>query len=274
MKKIFIPTNPKNIKQKEISRFLQNIEEEIASNLFTQNEISILQQPKLYGKYLNKKTRLFFLYHFLPLWEKSIKTIFIEKTYPIIIELGCGGGMSCFLFSLLGAETIGIDLNIKLINICKKRKIFYKNYTDQLKVNFHTKDVFNFRFQDYAPVDIFFSFFSFNLMKPYDTLLDHLIPSLKQGGRIIIIDGNTKSIYNHMVPSRRRKNLPSAEMIQKKLKTLGCKIISIETYCAIPSFVFRIPILRQFALKFENIIKKIGIHKFFGISYMIIAEKI
>ena len=273
MEKIFIPINPKNIGQTEISRFLQNIEKEIASNLFTQNEISLFEQ-QLYGKYLNKKTQLFFLYHFIPLWKKTIKTIFTNKIHPKIIELGCGSGTLCILLSLLGAETTGIDLNPASIVTCKKRKNFYKNYTNQFQVNFYTKNVLDFPFQDYDPVDIFFSFFSFNLMKPYDTLLDHLIPSLKQGGRIIIIDGNTKSIYNHVVPSRRRKNLPSAEIIQKKLKTLNCKIISIDTYCAIPSFVFRFPILRQFALKFENIIKKIGIHKFFGISYMIVAEKI
>ena len=109
--------------------------------------------------------------------------------------------------------------------------------TDVWDVNFYNENVFDFPFENYAPVDGFFSLFAFNSMNPYDTLLDRLIPSLKQGGKMIIIDGNTRSIYNRFVASRRRSGMPSPIIMQKKLKALGCRILLIESHCAIPPFV-------------------------------------
>lgn len=274
-KELFIPSNPKSLKQTDVFRYLQNLELEIARRLFSQSELLLLLQDALYGKFLDKKRRPFFLYHFLPLWENTINKLFEDNAHPKIIELGCGTGTSSLLFALLGAEVIGIDLNRTLIEICQKRKQFYEKHIGRdINACFHNANAFNFPFENHAAVDAFFSLFAFNLMKPPDILLARLVPSLRNGGKMIISDGNQSSLYSCLIPTRRRSGELSPLMMQKKMEMLGCRICKIETHCAIPPFVFRFPRAQKLALKIEDLVRLSGLHKFFGISYTIVAEKI
>ena len=122
-------------------------------------------------------------------------------------------------------------------------------------------------------MDAFFSLFAFNLMKPADTLLGRMIPVLKKGGQIMIIDGNVDNLYSHIIPSRRRPWVLSPSMMKKEMERLGCRVISIETHCAIPPIAFNSMIIRNFSLMVENLIRFSGLHRFFGVSYTIVAEK-
>lgn len=274
VKKVFIPSDPKNVKQGDLYRYLQNIELEIDKGLFAKHELLLLKEEAFYRKFLNKTERPFFLYHFLPLWENTINIVFQDNPHPKIIELGCGTGTSSLLFAFLGAEVIGIDLNPDLIQMCIKRKEFYERYFKPIKVDFYQGNSINFTFEAYAPVDVFFSLFAFNLMKPPDVLLSRLISPLKHGGIIIIIDGNSISLYNCLIPSRRRAGIFSPAMIKKRLEALGCKVLLTETHCVIPPFIFRISGLRKAALKIEDGMRFLSLHKFFGVSFTMVAKKI
>ena len=123
---LHIPSSPGGMAREEISRYIANIEQEIGLGLFTPQEISLIRAA-LYGRFLDQRMRPFFLYHFLPLWERAIEVIFKDNPHPRVIELGCGTGTSSLLFSLLGAEVIGVDLDADLIAICKKRTLFYRD---------------------------------------------------------------------------------------------------------------------------------------------------
>lgn len=271
--KIFIPNKGQRINRKAIEAFLKNFEIENNQRLFTQDELLLLQDALL-GKYTDKKKRPFFLYHFLPLWEKSCKVLFKDKPNPKIIELGCGTGTSSLLFSFLGAEVIGIELDNTLFNVCNKRKKFYENIKQDIKVDFYNANTFDFPYSDHAPVDAFFSLFAFNLMKPCDVLLERIIPALKDGGKVVIIDGNNQNIYSKIIPSFRRPGVLSPKMMKDKFEKLDCGVSSLETNCAIPPFIFyHAPIIKNIAIKFEKILKGIKLHRYFGVSYMIIAEK-
>lgn len=269
---LFIPNNPSDLKEDDIFRYLQNLEFEIDQGLFTQNELLLLQDA-LYGKFLDSSRRPFFLYHFLPLWVNSVQTLFRESANPTVIELGCGTGTSSLLFAMLGAKIIGIEMNANLVGICNKRKQFYERHVGDLNAEFYQANTFEFPFEVHAPMDAFFSLFAFNLMKPADALLARLIPSLKQGGKLVIIDGNCSSLYSRLIPSRRRTGVLSLSSMTKELERLGCMVIKLETHCGIPPFVFRNAITQKLFLKIENIIKYLGLHRFFGVSYMIVAEK-
>lgn len=272
--KIFIPIDPYNIRKVDILHYLENIRIEIAQDLFTQRE-KVLLKEVLYEKFLNHKNLPFFLYHFLPIWEHVVKILFKDKIHPKIVELGCGSGTSSLLFALLGAKVIGIDLDKTLIEICYKRKCFYENcFKKNIDICFYDADVFNFSFKSYAPIDIFFSFFAFNLMQPSVILLRRIVPLLKHGGKIIIVDGNIKNIYNYLIPSRRRTGVLSPINIKKELKELGCRVIEIRYQCIAPPFALRNFILKPLTLKIENISKILGLHRYLSISYTIIAEKI
>ena len=270
---LYIPNSPNKISRKDIFRYLQNLELEIDRGLFTKNELLLLLRDALYGKFLDNSRRPFFLYHFLPLWVNSVQTLFHESANPTVIELGCGTGTSSLLFAMLGAQVIGIEMNADLVGICNKRKRFYERYVGDLNAEFYQANTFDFPFEAHAPVDAFFSLFAFNLMKPADTLLGRMIPALKKGGQIMIIDGNVNNLYSCLMPSRRRAGVLSPAMMRKRLELLSCRVISIETHCAIPPIAFNSMIIRNFSLMVENLIKFSGLHRFFGVSYTIVAEK-
>lgn len=272
-KDLFIPkTAPGEVKEDNIFRYLGNLEIEIDQGLFTHSELLLLQDA-LYGKFLDIARRPFFLYHFLPLWVDSVHMLFKDNAHPKIIELGCGTGTSSLLFAILGAHSIGVEMDDDLVGICNKRKQFYEKHSRDLNVEFYQANTFEFPFEDHAPVDAFFSLFAFNLMKPADLLLGRIIPALKKGGQIIIIDGNVNNLYSHIVPSRRRPGVLSPAMMKKEMAQLGCRVVSLKTHCAIPPFVFTSTIAQGMFLKLENIIKCLGLHRFFGVSYTIVAEK-
>jgi len=272
VKETFIPNNLDDFKKDDIFCYLQNLEFEINQNLFTQNELLLLRDA-LYGKFLDKSRRSFFLYHFLPLWVNSVQTLFHESANPTVIELGCGTGTSSLLFAMLGAKVIGIEMDADLVGICNKRKEFYERYAGDLKAEFYQANTFEFPFEEHAPVDAFFSLFAFNLMKPADLLLGRIISALKKGGKIMIIDGNVDNLYSHIIPTRRRSGVLSPLIMKKEMERQGCKVVKLETHCGIPPFIFRSPITRDVFLKMENIIKYSRLHKFFGVSYTIVAEK-
>jgi len=269
---IFTPNNPMKISQRDVLRYLQNLEMEIDQGLFTQNELLLLQDA-LYGKFLDKTRKQFFLYHFLPLWVDSVQTLFRESANPTVIELGCGTGTSSLLFAMLGAKVIGIEMDADLVGICNKRKEFYKKWVDNLNMEFYQANTFEFPFEKHAPVDEFFSLFAFNLMKPADLLLGRIIPALKKGGKIMIIDGNVGNIYSHIIPSRRRPGVLSPSMMKREMESQGCRVVKLETHCAIPPFIFRNVITRGMFIRMEDIIKSSGWYRFFCVSYTIVAEK-
>ena len=269
---LYTPNSPSKISRKDIFRYLENLEIEISRNLFTQNELLLLRDA-LYGKFLDKSRRPFFLYHFLPLWMNSVQILFREITKPTIIELGCGTGTSSLLFAMLGAKVIGIEMDADLVGICNKRKQFYERHVGELNAEFYQANTFEFPFEKHAPVDAFFSLFAFNLMKPTNRLLGRMVPALKKGGKIVIIDGNTDNLYSYIIPSRRRLGVLSPSMMKKEMERLGCRVVSLKTHCGIPPFIFRSAITRDIFIRMENIIKSLGLHRFFGVSYTIVAEK-
>jgi SAM-dependent methyltransferase len=271
-KEIFIPNSPNTVNRLEIFQYIQNVEVEIAQDLFNRNEL-ILIADALYGNYLDRKKRAFFLYHFLPLWETALRILFNDNLAPKIIELGCGTGASSLLFAILGARVVGIDLDGDLIRVCNKRKAFYENYLDSVYVDFFQANAFEFPFKKYAPVDAFFSLFAFNLMQPSDILLRRILPALKESGKVVIVDGNSSSLYSHIIPSRRRRGTLSPTMIQKKLEILGCRVSKLQTHCAIPPFFFAHQRFQRLAQNMEYFFRLSGLHRFLGISYTLVAEK-
>ena len=271
-KGLFIPNNPSDLQEDDIFRYLQNLEFEINQGLFTQNELLLLRDA-LYGKFLDNSRRPFFLYHFLPLWVNSVQTLFSESASPTIIELGCGTGTSSLLFAMLGARVIGVEMDADLVGICNKRKQFYEKQVGDLNAEFYQADTFEFPFEKHAPVDAFFSLFAFNLMKPADILLGLIIPALKRGGQIMLIDGNVDNLYSYIIPSRRRPGVLRPPIMKKKMERLGCRVVKLGTNCGVPPFVFKNRMTQKLFSKIENIIKDLGLHRFFGISYTIVGRK-
>jgi SAM-dependent methyltransferase len=252
---------------------LNNLDLEIKAGLFEKNELALILNEKLYGKYLNFRKRKFFLYHFIPLWEYSIQKIFDYKKEPKVLDLGCATGTSSFLFSSLGAKVAGIELEEELVNICNKRKIIYNKTNRDLKVNYFQSDVFTFPYENQGPFDVVFSLFAFNLMQPSKTLIEKIIPNLGSGGMVLIIDGNQDSIYSMLLPSRKRVSVLKPSEIKILLKSYDFNIIDLKYFCFIPPFLFRFKIFTILGELAEKVLSYFKLMKIFGTTYAITAIK-
>jgi hypothetical protein len=178
------------------------------------------------------------------------------------------------LLALLGADVIGIDLNQKLIDLCNKRKTFYRKYCSGMKIEFAQRNVFEYDFSKHAPIDCIYSLFAFNLMRPTHKLLERITPFLSNQGKIHIIDTNTSSIYNKIIKSRRRPDILNPSRMQMVFENAGYKTVLNESDCMVPPFLFNSNYLQKTAIKVEKIIKALNVHRYFGVSYTIIAQKI
>ncbi|VFQ47465.1 class I SAM-dependent methyltransferase [Desulfoluna butyratoxydans] len=268
-----IPENMESFNQEIIKRYLENIEIEIEQGVFTERDIDLLNDA-LYQRFLNRKTRAFFEYHFYPIWIDTVREIFAGCPHPKIIELGCGTGASSLLFALLGADVTGIELDAELVAVCNKRKEIYQRHSQILSANFYQGNTLEFSYEEFAPVDVFFSLFAFNLMKPATLLLPKMVEVLNPGGKIVIVDGNCSNIYSRCMPSRKRPGVLSPGEMGKELERLGCKVKKSKIQCGIPPFLFSMPSIASKAQQFENMLIHSGFYRHLGVSYSIVAEKV
>lgn len=271
LKEIFFPSFP--IKDGDIENYLNNLNLEIEAGLYEKSELTLLLTRKLYGRYLSFKNKQFFLYHFIPLWEYSIKKIFNYKKEPNVLDLGCATGTSSFLFSSMGAKTIGVDLQEELISICNKRKNIYTKSYKNFEGSYFQSDVFLFPYENYAPFDVIFSLFAFNLMQPSKKLIEKIIPSLTDGGIIIIIDGNQSSIYSKLIPSRKRNSVLKPSELKDLLKIYNFSTVDLKYFCFIPPIFFRFKFLLFIGKIIEKCILFLKLEKIFGTTFSITAVK-
>jgi SAM-dependent methyltransferase len=266
--KLFKP-NKSNFTILDAQRYLKNFLIELQEIPFTPEERKLLLQ-EMFGKLVDERTRPFFLYHFSPLLKKAVDVFFCEEQRPLIVDLGCGSGSASFLFGLLGARVIGIDLEPILINACRKRQAFYEAEFGPLDIRFYVADAFKFDYGQVAPIDGIYSLFAFNTMQPSRELLARVIPALKPKGKIVISDGNMYSLYNRLF--RPRPALTPGEM-QLTLSAARCEVIFLEFHCMIPPAVARVRPVFDLGVKLERILDRLGLKRWLGVSYTIVAER-
>tara|TARA_B100001250_G_scaffold414630_1_gene454990 strand:- start:16461 stop:17285 length:825 start_codon:yes stop_codon:yes gene_type:complete len=255
-----------------IELFLNNLNIEIKNNIYNQKELKFIFDKKIYGKFLNQKEKHFFLYHFLFWWDYSIKTIFFKHKSPKILEIGCSTGTSSYLFSLLGARVIGIDINETFIDICKKRKFNYFGEKSK-NVVFKKSDALNFSYREGDNYDFIYSLFAFNLIQPTRILIKKIFLSLNKGGKILIIDGNHGNIYNRLY-NITAKSIPLKPFeMSALLNKNGYSNIKITYHCIIPPFFFRNLLFQKLGRLFERFIRSLNLMSLFCASYSIVAEK-
>ena len=267
--KLYKPDRSSDFTVLDAERYLSNFLVELQEIPFTSEERPLLLQVIL-GRLVDERTRPFFFYHFGPLFVKAVNTFFCEEESPLIVELGCGSGSASILFGLLGARVIGIDLNSNLISACRKRQAFYEAEFGPLDIRFHVANAFRFDYDQIAPVDGIYSLFAFNTIQPSRELLVRIIPVLKPKGKIVISDGNMDSLYNRLF--RPRSVLTPSEM-QSLLSDSHCRVTSLEFHCTIPPVVARIGPAFDLGLKLEHALDQLGLKRWLGVSYTVVAEK-
>jgi len=267
--KLYRPEDPLDLTANGVQDYLLNVLTELVEIDFSARERS-MQDKMMFGRLLDERTRPFFFYHFTPLLQKAVEVFFSQKEDPLIVELGCGSGSASILFGLLGAKVVGIDQDANLINACRKRQAFYEKLFGALDIRFHAADVFNFDYEDLAPLDGIYSLFALHLMQPSRGLLSSVIPTLGPGGKLVVSDGNPSAIFNALF---RRGAAPKPREMADQLCALGCKVISLKYDCIIPPRLVKSKQLFPLAVKGEKALHTMGLMRWLGVSYTVIAEK-
>lgn len=114
-----------------------------------------------------------------------------------ILDVGCGLGQSSLIFSLLGAQVIGLDLGSEAIELARKRKAYYEERLQRrLDLEFVQG---NFAWDSVSgkipsgSLDGAFSYSAFIYIVPTERTVSEIARMLRPRGRLAIWDGNVAS---------------------------------------------------------------------------------
>jgi len=263
------PTSARTFCAADFDRHFKNAILEWEQVAFTEDERERLSKMML-EKYLDAKARTFFAYHFSPLVQHAVRELFADNAHPHILELGCGSGSLSLLFALLGAKVTSVDMDDVLVGACRKRQAFYEQQFGKLDLEFHFANTFEFDYQKLGGVDAIYSLFAFNMMQPTTGLLPRIIPALRPGGKFMISDGNRLNLYNRFM---RKRNVLTKSQMAAALKQNGCNVVTSHYQCCIPPALMRNRALFSVAGTGESVARALGLLRWFGLSYTIVARK-
>lgn len=146
---------------------------------------------KYYGALRNKFRRYLYknLYHSR---LRYITSLLLSLRNTDILDAGCGLGSESLLFSSLGANVLGVDLNEVRLKVAKKRKLFYRDLMKG-KLEFVLGNVFEvIKKQKF---DIVWMNESISHIHPAEDFLRLAHEQLNPGGRVIISEGNGGNPY-------------------------------------------------------------------------------
>jgi len=177
--------------QEIINNFCYALEQEYdGKNPFLDSgEYGILR--KYYGSIGNKARR----YVYKSLYQSRLRYItnlLPSLKRPLILDAGCGLGSESLLFSFLGANVVGVDLNETRLKVAEKRKLFYKDLIKG-KVEFLLGDVF--KIIKRQKFDIVWMNESISHIHPAERFLKLAYQQLNPEGRVIISEGNGGNPY-------------------------------------------------------------------------------
>jgi SAM-dependent methyltransferase len=191
------------------------LHDEFASRAYSDCEYAMLgDEVFYYGRYLDPRTRRYALHTLVPNLSLAIEHLRIcGRSRARIIDLGCGLGMQSLIFAQLGAQVLGIDLDPRCIELCRKRQWFFERALGRrLNINFVAAD---FQKLDSAELDDgydgLFSMSAFAHISPVDATVKRIASLLAPEARVAIWDKNPDWLFlNHLGVSA---NLPRPERV-------------------------------------------------------------
>jgi SAM-dependent methyltransferase len=184
----------------------QQIPEELRHGGYTPAERGLIAEYYSEVGLLRWHRRPYFRRHF----AESIKLACaylgnIQNKQPLVLDLGAGLGTQAICFALTGYKVVAVDMDESVLRLLMKRAAYYaKLYSRPLDLRICVGDALTVDFSRLGRFDAVFSLFAFNLMRPSGQLLDRLLPAMRPGARMIVIDGNRLSWLSRLVPSFRR----------------------------------------------------------------------
>lgn len=237
----------------KIGNWYNNLHYEISQAGYLEHDIVLLNDKNYYGKFLQKRSRRFFLHHFGNNLANTINYLFPQTKKNLrFLEIGCGCGNQLLLTSFLGAEVIGCDIRKDVCALINKRKEFYESKTKRtLNISCICSDVFKVDWENQGKFDAINFLFSFSFLRPNQRILQIVSELLKPGGRLVIQDFNVSNYFNRIFRRSDTKRSMTPNEIIDFLKERGFKIHSLRGgYVLPPIFCNILP--KKVALSIEQ----------------------
>ncbi len=188
-----------------MNRWYANISNEMADDFLTPAEKTYM------GNYYHEAGLLqwwrlpFFRRHFVESFTDAARYLLGASVEGTIVDLGCGTGTQSLVFAMRGAKVVGLDMDTVGLGIFRKRQAYYEQKMGRpLDIEIREGNVFDMNFADLGPIKGVYSMFAFNMMQPSGDLLDRITRSMKPGSRLVVLDGNSRSLLARYWPGRRR----------------------------------------------------------------------
>lgn len=215
-----------------------NVAKEIDLGVHIDNEQAYFEAYFKEAGLLRAWRQPFFFRHYADTLAETLAFMFAGKKAPVILDVGCGTGTQSLLFALHGASVVAVDMDAAALRIFRRRVALYQELTGQaLPITILEGNAFNLGYGDYGPFDGVYSLFAFNMMQPSAKLVDLLLPHLAIGARWAILDGNNRSFWTMVLPTRRR-NVWSPSDMARELAARNFKIVSQKGGVALPPLVW------------------------------------
>jgi len=253
----------------DLNQWYFNLIPEIDKASYSSDQVSLLKDKRnYYGKYLDPKTRKFFLNHFGRNLAQAINYFFGNHKWPIrFLEIGSGCGNQLLLLAFLGADVVGCDIREDVCDLVEKRKGFYEEISEyELDISVICDDVFGVDWDQLPKFDAINFLFSFNDVARSHRLLKLVSRVIRPGGRLVIQDTNPSNYYNRIF---RRRNALVPLQVTKALELRSFKIHSLQGGYAVPPVFWRILPINIVASIDRTLCKSI----FMSPSYQLMAEK-
>ena len=119
-------------------------------------------------------------------WKRTLVQLARVKPGERALDLACGTGDIAFALADRGAQTIGLDITHRMVQLGRRRAGATAN---QLAVRFVTGDMTNLPFQS-AAFDLVSTGYGLRNVPDLDAAIDEIARVLKPGGRLLSLDFN------------------------------------------------------------------------------------
>lgn len=127
---------------------------------------------------------------------RAIRHIFRRFERPRIMDIACGTGTQALLFSMLGAEIFGLDLDEGQLNAFRHRIPYYEGLLGRsLPITLAQADVTKLDRESLGEFDVVFSRGGLGRFMSAAQILDTFGPILRSGGLVIMHNGNPKCLW-------------------------------------------------------------------------------
>ena len=191
----------------------RNIPQELSESFLDKAEKRYMTSYYHEAGLLRTWRRPYFRQHFSRNFARSVAFLLSDDAEKTILDLGCGLGTQSIYFAFMGATVISLDLDDRALDILKKRIKFYQNISRvELNIKIARSNAFDFHPDADSLFTGIHSMFAFNIMRPSENLLTHLLSYAKPSMRIAIHDGNNQNWLARLLPSRRREVASPVEL--------------------------------------------------------------